>query len=88
VRRFLNIGGQFTAETSDRLLVGPPEQWVHQLGALTLQYGFSGYILMGDDPTTLRIFAQEVAPALRGLVTDQRAAGPGASGSSFLRPGS
>ncbi|MDV3220980.1 LLM class flavin-dependent oxidoreductase, partial [Intrasporangium sp.] len=27
VRRLLNIGGQFTAQPSDRLLVGPPRQW-------------------------------------------------------------
>lgn len=85
VRRFLNIGGQFTPETSDRLLVGPPEQWVQQLAALTLQYGFTGYILMGDDPTTLTIFGQEVAPALRELVATQRDAAP--ADSSFFRPG-
>ena len=88
VRRFLNIGGQFTPEASNRLLVGPPEQWVQQLAALTLQYGFSGYILMGDDPTTLTLFAQEVAPALRELVADERGAVPAAAGSSFLRAGS
>ncbi|GAA4288650.1 LLM class flavin-dependent oxidoreductase [Georgenia daeguensis] len=89
VRRFLNIGGQFTPESSNRLLVGPPEQWVQQLAALTLQYGFSGYILMGDDPTTLTLFAQEVAPALRELVAAERAAAPAAAtGSSFFRAGS
>ena len=88
VRRFLNIGGQFTPEASNRLLVGPPEQWVQQLAALTVQYGFSGYILMGDDPSTLTIFAQEVAPALRELVAAERGAVPAAAGSSFLRAGS
>lgn len=88
VRRLLNIGGQFTAHASDRLLVGPPEQWVRQLAALTLQYGFSGYILMGDDPSTLTVFAQEVAPALRDLVTTQRAASGPAAGSSLFRDGS
>lgn len=88
VRRFLNIGGQFTREASNRLLVGPPEQWVQQLTALTLQYGFSGYILMGDDPATLTLFAQEVVPALRELVaTERRATAAAADGSSFFRPG-
>jgi len=89
VRRLLNIGGQFTPEASNRLLVGPPEQWAQQLAALTLQYGFSGYILMGDDPTALSLFAQEVAPALRELVAAERGAVPAATaGSSFFRAGS
>src|SRR5690606_18132392 len=39
VRRLLNIGGRLTAQRSDRLLVGPPEQWAEQLAAITLQYG-------------------------------------------------
>jgi alkanesulfonate monooxygenase SsuD/methylene tetrahydromethanopterin reductase-like flavin-dependent oxidoreductase (luciferase family) len=80
VRRLLNIGGQFTSQASDRLLVGPPEQWVQQLAALTLQHGVSGYILMGDDPGTLAVFGQEVAPAVRELVAAERgtAGEPGA----------
>jgi hypothetical protein len=47
-------------------------QWVEQLAVLTLEYGFSGYIVMGDDPTTLSIFGQEVAPGLRELVAAER----------------
>ena len=81
VRRLLNIGGQFTTEASGRLLVGPPEQWVQQLAALTIEYGFSGYILMGDDPTTVTLFGQEVAPAVRELVAAERAAAPVVAGS-------
>lgn len=72
VRRLLNIGGQFTSEGGNQILVGPPEQWVDQLTALTLRLGFSGYILMGDDPTTLTLFAQEVVPALRERVAAAR----------------
>ncbi|MDD9207046.1 LLM class flavin-dependent oxidoreductase [Georgenia sp. 10Sc9-8] len=74
VRRLLNIGGQLTDQPSDRLLVGPPEQWVDQLAVLTLEHGFSGYILMGDDPTLLTRFGQEVGPALRELVAAERGA--------------
>jgi alkanesulfonate monooxygenase SsuD/methylene tetrahydromethanopterin reductase-like flavin-dependent oxidoreductase (luciferase family) len=73
VRRLLNIGGRFTSSPSEQLLVGPPAQWVEQLAVLTLEHGFSGYIVMGDDPTTLSIVGQEVAPGLRELVAAERA---------------
>ncbi|PFG39416.1 luciferase-like monooxygenase [Georgenia soli] len=76
VRRLLNVGGQFTTQESDRLLVGPPRQWAEQLAALTLQHGVSGYILMGDDEGTLALLGQEVAPAVRELVAAERG-GPG-----------
>jgi alkanesulfonate monooxygenase SsuD/methylene tetrahydromethanopterin reductase-like flavin-dependent oxidoreductase (luciferase family) len=71
IRRLLNINGRFDSPGDD-LLSGPPEQWVDQMAALTLQYGFSGYIVMGDDPTTIARFGQEVAPALRELVAKAR----------------
>lgn len=73
VRRLLNITGQIVPGPSDRLLVGPPEQWVEQLAVLTLEHGFSGYVLMGDDPATVSLFGQEIAPALRELVATERA---------------
>ncbi len=72
VRRLLNLGGQFTSRPSDRLLAGPPQQWVDQLAMLTLEHGFSGYVLMGDDPAMLTTFGQEVGPALRELVAAER----------------
>ncbi|MFI2752923.1 LLM class flavin-dependent oxidoreductase [Cellulomonas sp. P22] len=71
IRRLLNVGGQF-GPPSDRLLAGPPQQWVEQLAVLTLEHGFSGYILQGDDATQLERFGQEVAPALRELVAAKR----------------
>lgn len=74
VRRLLNIGGQLTAQTSNRLLVGPPQQWAEQLAALTVEYGISGYILMGDDPGTLTVLGEQIAPAVRELVAGERAA--------------
>ncbi|WP_188037561.1 LLM class flavin-dependent oxidoreductase [Actinotalea sp. JY-7885] len=73
VRRLLNIGGRVTAQASDRFLVGPPEQWVDQLAALTLEQGFSGYVLGGDDPALLTVFGREIGPALRELVAAERA---------------
>jgi len=71
IRRLLNIAGRFGGP-GDQLVGGPPEQWVEQLATLTLEYGFSAYIVMGDDPTTISRFGQEVAPALRELVAAQR----------------
>lgn len=73
VRRLLNIGGRFGAQPSDRLLVGPPAQWAEQLAVLTLEYGVSAFILMGDDAATLAVYGQEVAPAVRELVAAERA---------------
>ncbi len=40
---------------------------------LTLEYGFTGYIVAADDPVTISRFGQEVAPALRELVAAERA---------------
>ncbi|WP_163543890.1 LLM class flavin-dependent oxidoreductase [Occultella kanbiaonis] len=74
VRRLVNIGGAFSARRSDRLLAGPPEQWAEQFAALTLEYGFSTYILSGDDAHAMMTFGQEVAPAVRELVRAERGA--------------
>jgi len=72
IRRLLNVGGTFGPAASDRLLHGPPDQWVEQLAALTLEHGFSGYILQSDTLLDIMRFGQEVAPALRALVTAER----------------
>lgn len=72
VRRLVNIGGQFTSQPSDRLLVGPPSQWAEQLATLALEHGLSAFIAVGDDPNQLALFGQEVAPATRELVVAER----------------
>jgi alkanesulfonate monooxygenase SsuD/methylene tetrahydromethanopterin reductase-like flavin-dependent oxidoreductase (luciferase family) len=72
VRRLVNIGGQFTAQPSERLLVGPPSQWTEQLATLALEHGLSGFVVVGDDPNQLALFGQEVAPATRELVAAER----------------
>lgn len=72
VRRLLNIDGAFGPSASERHLHGPPGQWVEQLAALTLEHGFSGYILQSDTLLDIMRFGQEVAPALRALVTAER----------------
>jgi alkanesulfonate monooxygenase SsuD/methylene tetrahydromethanopterin reductase-like flavin-dependent oxidoreductase (luciferase family) len=68
VRRMLNIGGQFTQQ-SGGLLVGPPQQWAEQIAEISLKHGISGFILAADDPYTIEMFASEVAPLTRELVT-------------------
>ena len=73
IRRLLNIGGTFGPSVSDRLLHGPPDQWVEQLATLTLDHGFSGYILQSDTLLDIMRFGQEVAPALRALTIAERA---------------
>ncbi|MEU4563136.1 LLM class flavin-dependent oxidoreductase [Actinoplanes sp. NPDC023936] len=74
IRRFLNIGGQFT--TSGRgFLQGPPQQWAEELTEVALTYGTSGFILASDDTTLTRTFAAEVAPAVRELVATARGTG-------------
>jgi alkanesulfonate monooxygenase SsuD/methylene tetrahydromethanopterin reductase-like flavin-dependent oxidoreductase (luciferase family) len=72
VRRLLNITGRLTSAPSEQMLVGPPEQWVEQLAVLTLEHGFSGYVLGGDDPRAIAVLGQEIAPALRELVAAER----------------
>jgi alkanesulfonate monooxygenase SsuD/methylene tetrahydromethanopterin reductase-like flavin-dependent oxidoreductase (luciferase family) len=72
VRRLVNIGGQFTSQPSDRLLVGPPGQWAEQLATLVLEHGLSAFIAVGDDPNQLALFGQEVAPVTRELVVAER----------------
>lgn len=83
VRRLVNIGGQFTSQASDRLLVGPPSQWAEQLATLALEHGLSAFIVVGDDPNQLALFGQEVAPATRELVVAERER----RGTATARPG-
>ncbi|MFI7604987.1 LLM class flavin-dependent oxidoreductase [Micromonospora sp. NPDC049366] len=72
VRRLLNIGGQFAA-TGRSFLNGPPEQWAEDLAGVALEHGVSAFILAGDDPAVIELFANEVAPATRELVAEERA---------------
>jgi alkanesulfonate monooxygenase SsuD/methylene tetrahydromethanopterin reductase-like flavin-dependent oxidoreductase (luciferase family)/hemerythrin-like domain-containing protein len=82
VRRLVNINGQVTPSGSG-LQAGPPDNWVEYLADLALNHGISGFILMGDDPSAIRSFGEEVAPAVRDLVKAERAA-PDAGGKSAV----
>ena len=78
IRRLLNIGGTFSASRRGHL-DGPPAQWVEELTELALSDGIGTFILAGDDPAAIEIFAAEVAPAVRELVAAERAHGHAAS---------
>ena len=71
VKRLLNITGRFST-TRGGLLVGPPDQWARELAELATTHGISGFLLMGDDPAVLEVFAAEVAPTVRELVAAAR----------------
>ncbi|MCW3844034.1 LLM class flavin-dependent oxidoreductase [Micromonospora yasonensis] len=71
VRRLLNVNGTFT-RSSTGFLEGPPEQWVEELAGLALDHGISTFILGSDEPRAIQLFGQEIAPAVRELVTAER----------------
>jgi alkanesulfonate monooxygenase SsuD/methylene tetrahydromethanopterin reductase-like flavin-dependent oxidoreductase (luciferase family) len=75
IRRLLNIAGSFSASRRG-VLDGPPGQWVDELAELALVDGVATFILAGDDPAAIEIFAAEVAPAVRELVAAERTRGP------------
>lgn len=71
IRRFLNIGGQFSSQ-SVGLLQGPPHQWAEELTEIALTYGISGFLLASDSTRTTEIFAGEVVPSVREAVARVR----------------
>src|SRR5580693_10617028 len=72
VRRLYNISGSFAGSGSE-FLQGPPKVWAEQLTGLALDEGISGFILTANDTQTIDQFAAEVVPAVRELVTAERA---------------
>ena len=71
IRRLYNIAGSFNTPDGD-FLHGPPKVWAEELAGLALTQGISAFILTGDAPAELELFAQEVAPAVRELVERER----------------
>lgn len=91
VRRIYNINGSFGAGSG--FLQGRPADWAEQLADLTLELGIGTFVLAADDPTTMRTFAEEVAPAVRETVESERARPAGRSrsaggGDAAAAPGS
>jgi alkanesulfonate monooxygenase SsuD/methylene tetrahydromethanopterin reductase-like flavin-dependent oxidoreductase (luciferase family) len=72
VRRLFNVNGSFGSGSG--FLEGAPRDWAEQLSELTLTTGLSVYILSASSDHDIQRFAEEVAPAVRELVTAGRAA--------------
>jgi len=80
VRRIYNIGGDVAptveagAGDDDQQIVGPRQHWVDVLTRLAVDHGFSTFVLWGV-PTAprLRMFIEEIAPAVRERVAAIRA---------------
>lgn len=80
IRRIYNIGGDVSPITEaglsdeDQQIVGPRDHWVNVLTHLATDVGFSTFILWGV-PTAprLRMFIEEIAPAVQERVAEVRA---------------
>jgi alkanesulfonate monooxygenase SsuD/methylene tetrahydromethanopterin reductase-like flavin-dependent oxidoreductase (luciferase family) len=80
VRRIYNIGGDVAPVTEsgtsdgDQQIVGPVSHWIDVLTHLAVDIGFSTFVLWGV-PTAprLRMFIEEIAPAVRERVAARRA---------------
>ena len=67
IRRIANVNGVIADGPVTGWLKGPPEHWIHELGALAADHGFDGFVLWSEGEMVEQIgrFAAEVAPALR-----------------------
>jgi alkanesulfonate monooxygenase SsuD/methylene tetrahydromethanopterin reductase-like flavin-dependent oxidoreductase (luciferase family) len=72
IRRVLNIGGAITDGTSEGVLHGPVEQWTEELTALVIEHGFDTFVLWAEGREQLSRFAEEVVPAVREQVVQER----------------
>ncbi|MFI0404565.1 LLM class flavin-dependent oxidoreductase [Actinomadura sp. 3N508] len=76
VRRLYNITGTITGGASEGFLRGPASQWIDELTDLAVGSGMDTFILWaeGDQETQIKRFAEEIAPAVRTQVAQERAA--------------
>ncbi|MEV7804185.1 LLM class flavin-dependent oxidoreductase [Microbispora sp. NPDC088329] len=72
IRRAYNIEGRFSGVAGEGFLDGPPVVWAGQLTELALRHGMSVFVLAVDDDRDLKVFAEEVAPAVREAVARER----------------
>ena len=74
VRRLYNLEGGFG--TGSGFLQGTVDDWVEQLAGLALEHGTSGFVLTADagSARAMQRFAEEVAPAVRVAVEQERSA--------------
>jgi len=94
IRRLLNVQGSFDGpdlglvegQGGGASIQGSPQAWIQALAGLVREHGFSTFILWGDDPRMLEIFATAVAPALREVVAAERSAAGTPSGEIVRSP--
>ena len=72
IRRILNVNGTITDGASTGVLRGPVDQWVEELTDLAVGFGFDTFVLWGERPDDLPRFAEEVVPAVREQVRQER----------------
>jgi alkanesulfonate monooxygenase SsuD/methylene tetrahydromethanopterin reductase-like flavin-dependent oxidoreductase (luciferase family) len=73
IRRVLNVGGAITDGASEGPLRGPVAQWTDELTTLVVELGFDTFVLWAEGPDQLTRFAEEVVPAVREQVAQERA---------------
>jgi alkanesulfonate monooxygenase SsuD/methylene tetrahydromethanopterin reductase-like flavin-dependent oxidoreductase (luciferase family) len=73
IRRVLNVGGAITDGAAEGPLRGPVAQWTDELTTLVVELGFDTFVLWAEGPDQLTRFAEEVVPAVREQVAQQRA---------------
>jgi alkanesulfonate monooxygenase SsuD/methylene tetrahydromethanopterin reductase-like flavin-dependent oxidoreductase (luciferase family) len=74
IRRLYNVSGVITDGSSEGFLRGPVEQWTDELTDLAVGSGMDTFILWpdGEQKTQLRRFAEEIVPAVRERVAEER----------------
>jgi alkanesulfonate monooxygenase SsuD/methylene tetrahydromethanopterin reductase-like flavin-dependent oxidoreductase (luciferase family) len=75
IRRLYNVNGTITDGRSEGFLRGPAGQWADELTDLAVGSGMDTFVLWadGDQDLQLRRFAEEVVPAVRERVAEERA---------------
>jgi alkanesulfonate monooxygenase SsuD/methylene tetrahydromethanopterin reductase-like flavin-dependent oxidoreductase (luciferase family) len=81
IRRIYNVGGDVSpvveagGSDTDTKIVGPRDHWIEVLTHLAVDHGFSTFVLW-EVPTAprLRMFIEEIAPAVKERVAHSRAA--------------
>ncbi|NUS03503.1 MAG: LLM class flavin-dependent oxidoreductase, partial [Nonomuraea sp.] len=70
IRKVYNIGGSLSPLPGKGFLDGPAALWAEQLAELVFEVGMSGFVLAPglEAERDLRVFAEEVAPAVREAV--------------------
>lgn len=74
IRKVYNIGGSLSPLPGKGFLDGPAALWAEQLAGLVFEVGMSGFVLAPgvEAERDLRVFAEEVAPAVREAVARER----------------